>query len=380
MIILTGSKFSNAFGQYNNRCEIGKVGDAQFKPHLKFLGHNDRYSFTLGLNVTGNFSPMLQGDGWLFTGNTNYEFRWKPTSPKLGFNDRGGMDWVIVLKKKPAINYLNFDYDHTLLDAFHQPALTAQEIAEGAVRPDYVVNSIAFYMSDRNGMNRGQPEADEFRCGKLGHLYRMRLQDALGNLSWADWSLEGTSQIRLSADPAWLNVATYPVTIMPVGDTFGYTTAGGSYTSLGISNALGALFTSPTNVSTIDSLTFYGSRNAASGTANVKGLRVLHSSLNIDTNGVGNPVAASTTPSWWTSNFGTPGGASSTDYILGIITDAGTRFYCDAGDTNQGHLDTTNDYTTPQNLGGIAHNNNKYSIYATYTPSDGAFIPKVFFM
>ena len=45
--------------------------------------------------------------------------------------------------------------------------------------------------------------------------------------------------------------------------------------------------------------------------------------------------------------------------------------YYDSGSANQGHLDTGNSYTTPTDPTGASHNNNKYSIYATYTASGG---------
>lgn len=386
MIEVLGSKFKQEFGLYGHRAEIGKVGDSKFLPHLKFLGHNDRYSFSLGLNIIGNFSPTLRGDGWLVTDNTNYELRWKPTSPREGFSDRGGFDWVIVLKKKPPVAFLNFDYDHTLLDAYHQPALTAQEVADGDERLDHVINSIAFYMSDRNSWN-SPSESDEFKCGKLGHLYRVKMVDALGNQSWANWSLESASQIRLSADPSWLNAATYPVTLMPVGDTFGYTTQGAS--TFTIEDQICFEAGSPSSSGTATNISAYVQTTTSN--KNMKcNLYTYSSSIDVGagiTNGqtAQNSVVANGVHLETFAYSTGPSVVGGTNYYLAIWSslDTGTGIVArdTGGPTDAQRVASVVYGTWPDPPTGENSGTNINSIYCTYTPSGGAaFIPKIIMM
>ena len=147
--------------------------------------------------------------------------------------------------------------------------------------------------------------------------------------------------------------------------TFGYTTAGSSYTTVSANYMYGSVFTSPAySGMTVQSITFRG--RGSFGTANVKGVLVRHSDLTIVA--VGNPVSISTTANWYTSTFSSsPSISASTDYVIMLIPDASTRFYYGTGTTKQGHYDRTNSYTTPANPTDATHNNNQYSIYCTFT-------------
>jgi hypothetical protein len=147
--------------------------------------------------------------------------------------------------------------------------------------------------------------------------------------------------------------------------TFGYTTAGGSYTTVTANYMYGSVFTSPAySGMTVQNVTFRG--RTGSGTANVKGVLVRHSDLTIVA--VGNPVSVSTTLNWYTSTFSSPPSLSAnTEYVIMLIPSASTRFYYGSGSANQGHYDSTNSYTTPTNPTDAAHNNNQYSIYCTFT-------------
>jgi hypothetical protein len=147
--------------------------------------------------------------------------------------------------------------------------------------------------------------------------------------------------------------------------TFGYTTAGSSYTTVSANYMYGSVFTSPAySGMTVQNITFRGRRG--SGTANVKGVLVRHSDLTIVA--VGNPVSISNTVNWYTSTFSSPPSLSAdTEYVIMLIPSASTRFYYGSGAINQGYYDSTNSYTTPTNPTDAAHNNNQYSIYCTFT-------------
>lgn len=145
--------------------------------------------------------------------------------------------------------------------------------------------------------------------------------------------------------------------------SFGYTTAGSTYTSVSVNYMYGSVFTSPANQTIAKSITFYG--RGGSVTQNVKCLIVLHSTLTIVA--ITNSVPISTTAQWWTATFAAqPTLSASTDYVLMIIPAGTVRFYYGSGLTNQGHLDTTNSYSSPADPTEATHNNFQYSIYCNY--------------
>ena len=58
----------------------------------------------------------------------------------------GGFEIEIALDEAPASNVFDFQIERAAdLDFFYQPELTAEEIAEGAVRPENVVDSCAVH-------------------------------------------------------------------------------------------------------------------------------------------------------------------------------------------------------------------------------------------
>ncbi len=60
----------------------------------------------------------------------------------------GGFEIEIVLDEAPASNVFDVQVEGVEdLDFFHLPELTAEEIAEGAVRPENLVGSCAVYHS-----------------------------------------------------------------------------------------------------------------------------------------------------------------------------------------------------------------------------------------
>jgi hypothetical protein len=185
------------------------------------------------------------------------------------------------------------------------------------------------------------------------------------NLNGSTTLVSGTTNDLVSNDSVYMTFRSYAS--QTSSTTFGYTTAGGSYTIVSADQMYGSVFTSPAySDMTVQSITFRGRRDGFSGTANVKGVLVRHSDLTMVA--VGNPVSISTTTNWYTSTFSSPPSIpASTDYVIMLVPDASTRFYYGTGSTNQGHYDTTNSYTTPTNPTDATHNNNQYSVYCTFT-------------
>ncbi|GAI29978.1 unnamed protein product, partial [marine sediment metagenome] len=132
----------------------------------------------------------------------------------------------------------------------------------------------------------------------------------------------------------------------------------------------GSLFTSPADTGTANFIAFYV-RSGWFGTTCYKGVLVLHSTMTIVANGVGNPVCATDSAwHWQTSTFATPPIVTpSTGYDLSMIGNQGQTnesIAYDDGDANQGYYDDTNSYANPIDPTDDVRNIKKLSIYCDY--------------
>ena len=227
----------------------------------------------------------------------------KRTGLVPGFNEGAGFDLRLVLKSRPEHNYIDFNYDAHLANAFHQPELTSLEKVNH-IRPDHVINSIAFFDPTRDY----KP--------KIGHLYRMK-----ANGHWCDWTVEKFGRLRLWLDEALLKTAKYPLYIYPVADTFGYTTAGASASTLVTNSIVGTWPWYPNHSGIVVSMEFYGNTSANGTNAQM----AIYSNNQITGIRQANTVSVpcTTTPQWWTANV-TVGGqiAAGSNYVLCLSFDA----------------------------------------------------------
>ena len=100
----------------------------------------------------------------------------------------------------------------------------------------------------------------------------------------------------------------------------------------------------------------------------LKGIIILHSNLNIISDGIGSP-AVYADEQWIDSDFAAnPSLDANTEYVLAYAYAAMTdQMPYDTGATDQGHVDTSNSYASPTSPTDATHNDRKYSIYAEYT-------------
>jgi hypothetical protein len=251
--------------------DAAKSGAIDFKPNVLFSGFGGQYLFSLDL-VTDDLgidnSKLETALTALIDSRNNsvkatspsIDIEYKPTDVNKDFNEYGGLDMFITIKDLLKSNILTFNYDAARLIPYLQPPLTDEykdgwsdefqceiKVTETQVtgmpkgskdpvvlveRPDYVVNSLAIYASDAGGMVTTAQESVHLTTGKIGHLYRMQVVDAKGNKSWVDWTILNPSQVGLRLDDKFMSIATYPIVIQPVGDTFGYTVAGASTSTI----------------------------------------------------------------------------------------------------------------------------------------------------
>jgi len=204
---------------------IGDENSLTFKPHVRLRRWGEEAFVAFGLPTARNLVPSFDGKTLTWTDGINYEMRWyeRPAGPGM---ELGGLEYEIVLLKKPASNVFAWPVSTQALEWFFQPPLTPFELLRGNVRPPNVIGSYAVYHANMQPLYRVGGDAAKYQTGKAFHFYRPEAIDAVGRRVWLDVTYDPAGQtLRFTLDAAWLATAVYPVVIDP---TVGYTTLGGS--------------------------------------------------------------------------------------------------------------------------------------------------------
>lgn len=354
--------------------EVGDSKQKEFYPQVKVMRWDNECNVSIRLKDDGLSaeSESKVSDKVVWTkGQKEVEFYELPVSEEL---PEGGFEFNIILKEKPDTNVIEFTLQDKDVEYFYQPELTQEEIDAGYFRPENVIGSYAIYAKEERVNYTG---GKEYKCGKIGHIYRPKINDANDNWTWGELNIDKNNEkLSVTIPQDFLDKATYPVK-HAAGLTYGYTSVGGSAVTGSKNDQIwGTLTTSPADISgaIIDSGSYY--LKTASGTANIKATLTLYSDLSIIANGVGNAQSYSTTAAWVTSAFSTPPSLSnSTDYVIAPVYDNSAltiSIYTDTVSGYYGKRDGSNSYTTPQNWGSaISYANSRYSMYVTYTASGG---------
>ena len=254
----TSNNYKIQFTGSDSNIIIGN-GTTTFTPSFT-VNRWSETSFTLSLTSPtmsnlgdGNLSPSSQvaSANIISFSNSYYAIKFNPVDNTTGMNELGGLDMTITLGGKPASSILSFNYTQNGVNAYLQPSLTkeftvGQTLPDGtqvasvtdteventdgnivASRPDYVVNSIAFYAAGKNG-DYSSMGGKDYESGKIGQLYRMKAIDINGNWAWLDWSMPTSTQMLLTDTTGFFQTASYPVIIQPSGDLFGLNSYGSS--------------------------------------------------------------------------------------------------------------------------------------------------------
>ena len=380
--IIKNSELDRYKGEPKDRIKI-TIGDnskEEFVPKIK-LERWDEVNFSItpkDLDKVDTKDKTLSFDG----DKINF------TTPKMNFsmydvpvtaNDEGSYKFIWYLNEPPATNKVEFDIETSGLDFFYQPALNAENTdpnltctetqckdADGNVvaeRPQNVVGSyVAYHSGNPINYNGGK----EYKTGQAFFIYRPHIIDAEGKETWGILHIEnGIYQVEIPQD--FLDTCRYPI---KSNDTFGYTTAGGSFTFTAANRAFISKG-SPTSSGTVSKISIYAARNTAD--TNFKGVIWLVSDKTIITNGVAGTVTITGAASWLDVNYGTnPDVVSGTNYYVGGVSDvSGGYLLYNTGVSGDGGISESNSYATPISLGTIGVNDRRHSIYATYTASGG---------
>ena len=238
-------------GDVKDKIDV-EIGDSKqpdiFLPQVKIMRWDNEVNCSIRLK-NNNF-PIIKKDG--------DKIKWETQSMDAHFypvtEDEGGQEFEIILKEPPKTNVIEFSLQTKGLDFFYQPPLTQEEINKGDFRSENVVGSYAVYASENKINYVG---GKEYKCGKVGHIFRPKIIDALGKEAWGELHIEnGILSVTIPQD--FLDKAVYPVR-HAAGLTFGYTTLGqaGFYSSTGYILGTYESF-SPASNGTLNSISAYG--------------------------------------------------------------------------------------------------------------------------
>jgi hypothetical protein len=340
--------------------EVGDSKQTEFYPQLKMMRWDNDVNLSVRLINHGEQNPQVV--------QTANRVQWKGSKIEAEFYDlpasddlpEGASEFEIILKQKPTKNRIEFSLNTKGLKFFYQPALTAAEIAAGHVRPDHVVGSYAVY-TDEDKVNIAGGKL--YRSGKVGHIYRPRIEDSYGAWVWGDLSVDETAgTLTVTIPQAFLDTAVYPVR-HAAGLTMGYTTVGATNAS---ANNASCHFVKGTATADgkVQSITLF--TRAPFGTCNVKGVIWLVSTKGIISNGI-TSIVHSVDNNWITLPYSTTEPTvSATDYYIGEVHDGNLGVTYDTGASGSGGT-ASNSYTTPTALGTISNDTRLHSAYATYT-------------
>lgn len=212
--------------------EIGDKDSLDFKPHLKLNRFGGECFIKVGLPVTEKSLPIIDGDRITWEGRGRHIIMY-PLAPDKQM-ELGGYEYEIVLDKKPRSNKIILDIQSQGLKFFYQPPLhpdhpTWYEGEDGySYRPENIVGSYAVYHATKGGMVTLQDVARGITTGQGLIIFRPRIVNAIGQWMWEEQYIDPVTGKQIITIPQeMIEGGHYPLRHV-AGDTFGYTTKGGS--------------------------------------------------------------------------------------------------------------------------------------------------------
>lgn len=347
--------------------EIGDSKELDFKPQFKVLHFDNEYNVSVRAKEHPEATVKIIGNKIRYETPEYTVVQYD--KPEAGEDGGHELEWE--LSKKPESNILPFTLRYKgNVRFYHQPALTPEEIEEGAQRPDNVVGSYAVYIDKKNHVVGDK----NYATGKIEHIYRPEAIDAEGTRAWCKLNIpeagEAETNIECSVEvpQEFLDKAVYPVVVDP---TFGYTSIGATSVAFAGASVKSASQYTLSEAGDVTKITVYQDTapglsaafiyDTSAGNANV----LLGSALE--------DVAGTT--GWSDFTLSTPVSVVAGDYFLGVISTSGRTGKADSTGTpgtgvNQFNADAG--YPNPSNPFGTPSSSSfEKSIYATYTPSGG---------
>ncbi len=367
--------------------EIGDVKQADFLPQFKIKRWDNECNFSVRLIDNDLDIPEVKvEDGKIKYIKNKIEVHSYPVG-ELG-KEGSQYEFEVILKEKPISNKLEFTIETKGLDFFKQSPLTQKDIDDGMFMPENVVGSYVVKHSTKRDHITGQTD---YKTGKFCHIYYPYLIDANGwKVRAEDFNIDIENKkqtITILQD--FLDNAVYPIRHAS-GETFGYTTEGGSVLTFAQESNFSAMGGNTFNLSEAGTLDSLHVNISGQSNENVDLFIALYRE---DSAGSGShDLVASTeslNQSWTTSKVWITLTAASEvlsadDYILAAlgngedVVGVGERMFVslDLINTRNHYFETTSaagSYATRKGedpwTNTATSGARDYSIYATYTPS-----------
>lgn len=284
-----------------------------------------------------------------------------------------GMEFELLLKEKPDSNIFRFSIDTKQLDFCYQPPLDPKE----GFRAESIVGSYAVYHKDKTG-DFSQLGGHNYLAGKVTHIYRPKIFDSTDKWVWGELNIDTiNSELTITCPQSFIDDGVYPLLVDP---TFGYTTIGASNSGiLGNTNEISSQFLGAVGTGTSISVGFFSNAATVGHTA---GLYTLSGTTLTLVSGTGTVTDSSLVVSSFVGlNFNSAPTLSAINYNILAMIQAGSKSLAnmvvfDAGTTNQGAINTNfGTYPTLPSSIAATLNNNKYSIFVTYTATGTSVSP-----
>ena len=282
----------------------------------------------------------------------------------------GSLKWDVVYDSPaalPADGIERFQLEFPEGLTWHyQPALTAEEIAEGHERPEEIVGGyVAYWAQSGRYLDGSGEEVANYETGRFGDIKEpLWVDDSGQTLRWTQ-ELVG-SELRCYLPTEWLATAVYPVRLDP---TFGYESVGGSSSSY--TRSATGIFSPPSN----GSVTSISMACSSGGFVFTAGIYANNSSYPGSLLGVSAGSDPTASVDWGVATIEAPVSiTTAANYWLAATrSGASIRYDSVAGRytcrDNATYVDGVLPDPWPSAV--TVNTNYVYSIYATYTESGG---------
>jgi hypothetical protein len=251
-----------------------------------------------------------------------------------------------------------------------------------AVRSQHVVNSLVFYHASKGKIVTVSDVSRGLTTGQIGILYSMIAKDNRGQFGIAEWVWRKPFVFlhwKFNSSP------TYPIQLIPYGDTFGYTSIGGTGLNMGASTLTMSGYNYTGEASTGVSVTTSAANSDASPEHYDIAVYTTDNPLAFITNAhAAITVTNGTSQTTRSANFAVAPTFTARTYYIIENNDggAGLLMYANAATNSDKYYSTTEAYGTwPATLtqpptGWTVGNNGtyQYTMYITVTPSGGASV------
>jgi hypothetical protein len=305
------------------------------------------------------------------------------------FSDGNDFKWVITLNSKPPSNVYSFKIDgwEDFVFLYQKPFVNPERRIENGQtllrvtypsgpllfdeRPENVDGSYAVYHKTKKNHISGKTN---YRTGKVCHIYRPLATDSDGKKGWVDINID-KGVYTATIPQEFLENAEYPVVI---NDTFGYTSAGGSYTGLSADYLYSFTRSTPDSDGTATSISVYVTTKNAPTRFTLGAYSDSEGETDSKIQDTAGGEYANNTTQWFEQSFDSSFAVSNGTYYWMCVKneESNNRFYKDDGTLEIGY-DGSDAYvhgTLPASFGGFTSggSNLNYSAYITYTPSGAA--------